>query len=41
MYVIDDLLSRCQDNNIELHVIYDIACVLSSHMHVGTFLNRQ
>ncbi|XP_028983462.1 uncharacterized protein LOC114842115 [Betta splendens] len=33
MYIIKELLTRNQGKNLNLHVIYDIACVLSSHMH--------
>lgn len=38
LYVIDELLRRCEDKNIHLRVVYDIACVVASHLHVSTFL---
>ncbi|XP_073702528.1 uncharacterized protein [Garra rufa] len=33
LYVIDELLQRCEDKNIHLRVVYDIACVVASHLH--------
>ncbi|KAK9960457.1 hypothetical protein ABG768_008312 [Culter alburnus] len=33
LYVIDELLRRCEDKNIHLRVVYDIACVVASHLH--------
>ncbi|XP_030579166.1 uncharacterized protein LOC115775772 isoform X2 [Archocentrus centrarchus] len=33
MYIISELVKRYQSKNIHLHFIYNIACVLSSHMH--------
>ncbi|XP_047671916.1 uncharacterized protein LOC113663663 isoform X2 [Tachysurus fulvidraco] len=32
LYVIDALLQRCEDKNIHLRVVYDIACVVASHL---------
>ncbi|XP_060714607.1 uncharacterized protein LOC132838346 [Tachysurus vachellii] len=32
LYVIDALLQRCEDKNIQLRVVYDIACVVASHL---------
>ena len=40
MFVINELLSKCQGKNIKLHVIYDIACVLQRHMQVSIFHKR-
>ncbi|XP_038568490.1 uncharacterized protein LOC119898352 [Micropterus salmoides] len=34
LYVIDELLRRCEDKNIHLRVVYDIACVVASHLHI-------
>ncbi|KAG1930605.1 uncharacterized protein LOC120488660 isoform X1 [Pimephales promelas] len=33
LYVIDELLRRCEDKNIHLRIVYDIACVVASHLH--------
>ncbi|CAM4705171.1 unnamed protein product [Leuciscus chuanchicus] len=33
LYVIVELLRRCEDRNIHLRVVYDIACVVASHLH--------
>ncbi|XP_035852925.1 uncharacterized protein LOC116055146 [Sander lucioperca] len=32
LYVIDELLRRCENKNIHLRVVYDIACVVASHL---------
>ncbi|XP_039669344.1 uncharacterized protein LOC120566769 isoform X1 [Perca fluviatilis] len=32
LYVIDELLRRREDKNIHLRVVYDIACVVASHL---------
>ncbi|GAA6095452.1 uncharacterized protein LOC123985223, partial [Tachysurus ichikawai] len=32
LYFIDALLQRCEDKNIHLRVVYDIACVVASHL---------
>lgn len=37
-YIINELMKRYQDKNINLNFIYEISCVLSSHMHVRNFL---
>ncbi|CAM4708570.1 unnamed protein product [Leuciscus chuanchicus] len=33
LYVIDELLQRCTKKNIHLRVVYDIACVVASHLN--------
>lgn len=37
--VIDELLRRCEKKHIHLRVVYDIACVVASHLHVSKSLN--
>ncbi|XP_049331675.1 uncharacterized protein LOC111195712 isoform X3 [Astyanax mexicanus] len=32
LYIIEELLQKCNTKNIHLRVVYDIACVLASHM---------
>ncbi|XP_028460440.1 uncharacterized protein LOC114572857 [Perca flavescens] len=34
LYVIDELLRRREDKNIHLRVVYDIACVVASHLRI-------
>ncbi|XP_047672600.1 uncharacterized protein LOC125138365 isoform X2 [Tachysurus fulvidraco] len=37
LYVIDALLQRCEDKNIHLRVVYDIACVVASHLQGSAY----
>ncbi|KAA0722931.1 hypothetical protein E1301_Tti013641 [Triplophysa tibetana] len=37
LYVINELLRRCQNKNIHLRVVYDIACLVASHLHSSAF----
>ncbi|XP_019617792.1 PREDICTED: uncharacterized protein LOC109465093 isoform X2 [Branchiostoma belcheri] len=41
VFLIKELLKQAQDNNLQLRVIYDIACVLKSHLQVPRSGNAQ